>query len=93
MAIYVVGYDLHPKQGETYDELIKAIEKVGTSPAWHCLDSTWLVVTTKTALEVHNELWKHMRADDQLLVVQYAPPGSAWAGFGTACTDWLKKNM
>ena len=58
MAIHVVGYDLHPKQGETYGELIEAIKKVG-SDWWHCLDSTWLVVSVKTSVQIRDELWRH----------------------------------
>jgi len=93
MTIYVVGYDLHPKAGETYDNLINAIKKVGTD-WWHCLDSTWLVVTNKTSAQVRDELWKHMNADDQLLVVAYAPHDAAWVGFKKPnCSEWLKRNM
>jgi hypothetical protein len=92
MTIYMIGYDLHPKVGESYDELIAAIKSVGTD-WWHCLDSTWLVVTAKTSVQVRDELWRHMKADDQLLVVAYAPHNSAWAGFQGDCQEWLKKNM
>lgn len=41
MAAYMVGYDLHPSRGETYDELIQAIKRLGSW--WHHLDSTWIV--------------------------------------------------
>lgn len=92
MAIHVVGYDLHPKQGETYGELIEAIKKVG-SDWWHCLDSTWLVVSMKSSVQIRDELWRHMKADDQLLVAKYEPHDSAWVGFGGNCGEWLKKNM
>jgi hypothetical protein len=93
MAIHVIGYDLHPKQGETYSELIEAIKKVG-SDWWHCLDSTWLVVSTRTAVQIRDELWQHMKADDQLLVVKYDAPDSAWIGFTKDdCSEWLKRNM
>jgi hypothetical protein len=92
MAIYMVGCDLNPKQGQAYDKLIEAIKKVGT--AWcHCLESTWLVVTTKTAAEIRDELWNQMPADRRLLVVQYAPPHTAWVGFNGDCSGWLTTNM
>jgi hypothetical protein len=64
MAIYVVGYDIHPKAGETYDELIKAIKSIGSW--WHCLDSTWLVKSDLSATDVRDRLWNHMKADDRL---------------------------
>ncbi len=92
MAIHVVGYDLHPKQGETYNELIEAIKKVG-SDWWHCLDSTWLVVSNKNSVQIRDEIWRHMKADDQLLVVKYEPHDAAWIGFTGNCGDWLKRNM
>jgi hypothetical protein len=92
MTIYMIGYDLHPKQGETYDELIAAIKQVGTD-WWHCLDSTWLVVTSKTSVQVRDELRAHIKSDDQLLVVAYAPANSAWFGFRDKCQEWLKKYM
>jgi hypothetical protein len=93
MAIYIIGYDLHPTKGETYDELITAIKAVG-SDWWHCLDSTWLVVTSKTAAQVRDELWRHMKSDDQLLVIAYgAANGAAWQGFSNECGSWLKKNL
>ena len=92
MTIHVVGYDIHPKQGETYDDLIKAIKNVGSN-WWHCLDSTWLVISNKTSVQICDELWRHMKTDDQLLVVAYAPHDSAWVGFSKECADWLKANM
>lgn len=92
MTIYVVGYDLHPKQGETYDNLIKELNSFGAN-AWHCLDSTWLISTPLTAAQLRDRVWQHMRNDDQLLVVAYAPSNSAWIGFAGTCGDWLKAHM
>jgi hypothetical protein len=91
MTIYVIGYDLHPTKGETYDELIAAIAALGS--CWHCLDSTWLVVSNLTSVQIRDTLWTHMKADDALLVVAYAPHNSAWRGFTGDCQTWLKNNM
>jgi hypothetical protein len=91
MAVYVVGYDIHPTKGETYEELITAIKDLGDW--WHCLDSTWLVSTTRTAVQMRDALKPHLRTDDQLLVVAYAPPSSAWFGFKDDCQTWLKNHM
>jgi len=91
MTIYVIGYDLHPKKGETYDELISAIKEFGTW--WHCLDSTWLIVSDLSAIQIRDMLWQHMKADDQLLVVAYAPRNSAWCGFADNCRTWLEQHM
>jgi len=91
MTIYVIGYDLHPVKGETYEELIAAIKKIGSW--WHCLDSTWLVQSDQSATQIRDTLWHHMRADDQLIVVGYAPPKAAWVGFKDDCQSWLTSNM
>lgn len=91
MTIYVVGYDLHPKKGETYENLENAIRSLGAW--WHCLDSTWLIKSDLTSVQIRDELWKRMNSDDQLLVVAYAPHNSAWIGFAGNCASWLKDNM
>jgi len=89
MTIYVV--DIHPSKGETYENLINAIKALGAW--WHCLDSTWLVISNLTAVQIRDTIWQHMKSDDQLLVVAYAPPNSAWVGFNDECAKWLKNNM
>ena len=91
MTTYIIGYDIHPTKGETYDELIKAIKNVG-SLWWHHLDSTWIVVTTKTSVEVRDALSKHLRSDDQLLVVKSGRE-AAWTGFNDEGSKWLKENL
>lgn len=94
MGIYVIGYDLHPVRGETYDELIEAIKGIG-STYWHCLDSTWIVVTNLTAVQVRDRLWQHMKADDQLLVMTFTKGTvTAWEGFNKGnCAEWLRNNL
>jgi len=91
MSAYIIGYDLHPTRGETYEDLIEAIKKVGTN-WWHHLDSTWVVVTSKTAAQVRDELWQHMKADDQLLVVESSHT-AAWAGFSDQGSQWLNTHV
>lgn len=91
MTTYIIGYDLHPTKGETYDELIEAIKNVGTS-WWHHLDSTWVVVTNKTAEQVRDELLPHIKTDDQLLVVKSARE-AAWYGFNDKGSKWLMDNL
>ena len=90
MAIYVIGYDIHPKVGETYDELTKAIKAIG--PWWHCLDSTWLVKSELSAEQVRDIVLAKMKNNDQLLVVTYSR-AAAWAGFNEECNSWLRNNL
>ena len=91
MTIFVIGYDLHPTKGETYNDLIEKIKSLGDW--WHCLDSTWLLQCNLTAIHVHDALWQHMRSDDRLLVVKYDPPHSAWLGFNDDCQTWLQNHL
>jgi hypothetical protein len=91
MATFAIGYDLHPSKGETYDELIEAIKGVG-SIWWHHLDSTWVVVSKKSAVEIRDELIPHLKSDDQLLVARLAGE-AAWTGFKQDGSTWLKTNL
>ena len=91
MTAYIIGYDLHPTKQESYDDLINAIKNIG-SAWWHHLDSTWVVVSSKTATEIRDELWKHMYSDDQLLVVKSGGV-AAWNGFNDKGSGWLKDNI
>ncbi|MDZ5448638.1 hypothetical protein [Labrys sp. ZIDIC5] len=95
MAVYIIGYDLHPSKGETYDDLMEALGKLSPK-TWHCLDSTWMVVTNKTATQIRDELKPHLYKDDQLLVVKYEEHGNGrWAfyGFTGDCAQWIKDNL
>lgn len=74
MPTFAIGYDLHPSRGETYGELIEAIKEVGSW--WHHLDSTWIVVSTRTAVQIRDFLRPHLKADDQLLVVRLSGEGA-----------------
>lgn len=91
MATYAIGYDLHPSRGETYEELIEAIKNVGGN-WWHHLDSTWVVVSDKTAVQIRDSLKPHLKTDDQLLVVRLTREG-AWTGFNEKGASWLKTNL
>ena len=93
MAYYIVGYD--KKSGEDYSKLINYLQTA--MDWWHCLDSTWIVQTELTALDLANAIWQHLDQDDKLLVAEYFPTNkggsSAWCGFGTECSDWLQSRM
>ena len=91
MTTYIIGYDLHPSKGETYEDLIEAIKGVG-STWWHHLDSTWVVVTDKTAAQLRDELKPYLKSDDQLLVVKSGGE-AAWTGFNDKGSKWLKDNL
>ncbi len=90
MATLMIGYDLN-KSGKDYSGLIKQIKDTfGTW--WHHLDSTWLVVTNLTPVQVRDLLRPHLDSDDELLVATIAAP-AAWYGFNTDGSQWLTDNL
>jgi hypothetical protein len=89
MKTYLVGYDLD-KPGQDYNDLIKAIKALGSW--WHCLDSTWIIKTDWSAIQIRDNLQKHIDSNDKLLVVLLSGEG-AWVGFDSQCSNWLKDNL
>ena len=65
MPVYMIGYDLHPSEGENYSELYTALETIGSSGYWDCLDSTWLVITEKTAAQIKDVLKQYLKDGDR----------------------------
>jgi hypothetical protein len=93
MTIFTVGYD--EREGEDYTALIKALQ--GFSGWWHCLDSTWLIESNMSAIQIRDHLWPNMHKGDKLLVLYYLPAKSggqyAWQGFDKNCGEWLNNNL
>ncbi len=91
MAIYIIAYDLHRPEGENDDKLFTALEAIG-SGYWDCLDSTWLVITDKTAIQIKDELKPCLEDSDRLLIMRYGE-GAAWLGFKDDCQTWLEDKL
>ena len=89
MTTYIIGYDLN--KVKNYPDLIEAIKSLSTT-WWHHLDSTWIVVTNKSAEDIRNILMSHIDGDDELLVVKSGRE-SAWVGFNNDGSNWLKDNI
>lgn len=84
---YIVSYDLvDPKN---YDALR---ESIMSYDGWaHIADSTWAVVTGKSAADVRNDLAKSLDADDLLFVVK---SGTEAAWQNVKCHNrWLKEYL
>lgn len=88
MSTYMVGYDLN-KRGQDYDALIEAIK---TYHWWHCLDSTWIIKTSDTPLQIRDRLQQYVDSNDGLLVIE-VNRNAAWVGFSEECSDWLQANL
>lgn len=91
MSKILIGYDLN-KAGQDYSGLIDSIKN--TFPTyWHCLDSTWIVETQSTPVEVRDWLAQFLDANDELFVVDISGKAAAWLGFKGSCNDWLANNL
>jgi hypothetical protein len=89
MASYIIGYDLNTL-GQDYSDLRDAIKSYGTW--WHHLDSTWIITTDDSAVQIRDYLKQFMDANDELLVAELTGVG-AWTGFNSKGSDWLLKNL
>jgi hypothetical protein len=78
MPTLLVGYDLN-KPGQSYGELHDALKSTGTW--WHHLDSTWLVVTNQTPIQLRDRLTKLLDPNDELFVIDVTGDAGAWRGF------------
>jgi CRISPR/Cas system-associated endoribonuclease Cas2 len=88
MSCYIISYDLkHP--GSNYDALTKEIKAYGT---WARInESVWAVVTEMTAVQVRDDLSRHIDSNDRIFV---AKSGVEAAWRNSICkNEWLKKHL
>lgn len=90
MNTILIGYDLN-KAGQDYGNLIDKIKSLGAW--WHHLDSTWLVRTSRTPVEVRDALKPHIDANDELLVIDVTGRARAWTGFNASGGTWLHEKF
>lgn len=91
MRTLLVGYDLN-KNGKDYED-VWAYLKDRHNNWWHHLDSTWIIRTDKTAVQVRDELKAiGLDSDDELLVAELTGV-AAWVGFSDQGSKWLKDNL
>ena len=91
MNIFLVGYDLI-KPGKDYANLIEAIKSLSQT-WWHCLDSTWIIKTNLTYVQVRDSLLQHIDGNDRLLVATLSAPAAWTTSFSDNCQKWLKGNL
>jgi len=89
MNSYIVTYDLIKRKD--YPELFKALESYTTT--WHCLGSSWIVKTDKTAAQLFDHLFQHIDADDKLIVIRLVRDAKWTGSFSEACKKWLDDNL
>ena len=91
MATVLIAYDIHPPNGEAYDDLIEKIQSLGTW--WHHLESTWIVKCVHAPGEIRDQLKSHIGGDDQLLVIDISGDTAEWVGVNGAGSKWLDDNI
>lgn len=94
MASFLIGFDLN-KEGPRYAERNKALsDKIRElfPTFWHHLDSTWIVVSDWTAVQIRDALSPLLDKNDELLVARLNGEG-AWRGFNDSGSAWLKTNL
>jgi len=89
MATYIVAYDLH-KHGQDYAGIINKLKSYGTY--WHCQGSVWLIVSSKSAEQVRDDLLTALDGNDKLVVIKLDRE-AAWKGYNKEISDWLQKNL
>lgn len=89
MNTLMVGYDLN-KKGKNYEDLHAAIKQCPLW--WHHLDSTWIVKTAESPVQLRDRLKVWLDSDDELLVAKISPP-AAWVGFNEKGSSWLTNNL
>lgn len=81
---YLINYDLHAPE-QNYEELIKAIKKYDHVKICR---SCWAVETTKTAVQIRDELKQCIDSNDVLFVCGLG----TWASRNLKeAADWLNK--
>jgi len=90
MRTLLVGYDLN-RPGQNYTGLYKALKAVPLW--WHHLDSTWLLRTEETAVQLRDRLRAHIDVGDELLVIDVSSRAAAWNGFSERGGQWIKNNL
>lgn len=91
MKTLLIAYDLNTP-GKDYKNLIAKIKELANG-YWHHLDSTWLIRTPLTTVQLRDRLTPLMDSTDELLVVDVTGDAAAWAGIAKSGSDWLQKYL
>lgn len=90
MTAVLIAYDLH-KIGQRYTALRDLIKKTFPNP-WSALESTFIVNTTLSPVQIRELLVPVLDSNDSLLVVALTPHSWATLGMPASANDWLRSN-
>ena len=87
MTCYIISYDL--RNTRDYESLYKEIKSYGK---WaRITESTWAVVTNKSAVQIRDNLSRVVDNDDRIFVVKSGVE-AAWRN--SRCrNEWLRENL
>lgn len=85
MNKYLITYDLKNKI-RNYDNLYLAIKSIGVW--WHYLDSTWIIKTNLTSLQIWDYLAPHITTIDYLLIIKI-DSNDKWGWLPQDAWNWL----
>lgn len=91
MRTYLIGYDLN-KAGQDYKTLIEKIKEASNGFWWHHLDSTWVIQSNSTTVQIRDFLLPYIDNNDELLVL-LLDGEAAWYGFNDRGSQWLLDNL
>jgi len=87
MRVLLVTYDLKTP-GRDYAPFFKALQEQGKW--WHYISSTWLIVTSKTPVEVYNAICPNLSMQDFILITPMAK--TYWGFLPKDAWDWITAN-
>ncbi|TAM23949.1 MAG: hypothetical protein EPN68_09515 [Rhodanobacter sp.] len=88
MSLYQISYDLRKQRN--YDALYERIKAYGN---WcHALESSWVISTPQSAVQVRDNLRQVLDSDDGLLVTRLSGQ-AAWYGLSETISTWLKTQL
>lgn len=89
MATHLITYDLR-SPGRDYEPVYDHIKSLGKW--WHNIDSTWIVVSNLSDVQIRDGLSAVVDGNDKVVVLTLAGSG-AWRGLTTSGSTWLKDNL
>ena len=86
MRLLLVGCDL-TRPEKDYVALLDRLR--GFDWWWHGLESTWIVRTDLTTVELRDALKPHVDPADKLLILDVTGDAAAWSNMSRRESDWL----
>jgi hypothetical protein len=83
----LIAYDIHSPRGDSYENLITAIQSLGAW--WHHLETVWIVRSARTPSEICDHLGQYVGVEDQLLIVDVSGDHAGWVGLNELGSRWL----